>query len=136
MATKVDRELGAITSIISLLKPLDATARGRVLEYVLKRLEMGAVQGASTVASDLGGSPRRMATGPVVTDIRTLTAEKQPRSANEMVALIAYYLSEMADESEISSTVNVEQIRKYFKMAQFPMPRVPKSALTNAAAAG
>jgi hypothetical protein len=77
-----------------------------------------------------------MATGPVVTDIRTLTAEKQPRSANEMVALIAYYLSEMADESEISSTVNVEQIRKYFKMAQFPMPRVPKSALTNAAAAG
>src|SRR5438132_7415886 len=71
-----------------------------------------------------------------VTDIRTLTAEKQPRSANEMVALIAYYLSELAPKSDSSSTVNVEKIRKYFKMAGFPMPRVPSSALPNAAAAG
>jgi hypothetical protein len=42
-------------------------------------------------------------------DIRTLTAEKQPRSASEMVALIAYYLSEIASAEEASRTVNVDK---------------------------
>jgi hypothetical protein len=135
MAEK-DKELVAISSIIDFLKPLDATERSRVLEYVLKRLAMGAVQVGSTAGLDLSVSPRRAAAMPVVTDIRTLTAEKQPRSANEMVALIAYYLSELAPEGENARSVNVETIRKYFKMAAFPMPRVPKNALTNATAAG
>jgi hypothetical protein len=133
MATK-DKELDAISAIIDLLKPLDATERGRVLEYVLKRLDMGTVQSAVTAISAAQPSGRT-STAPR-TDIRSLTAEKQPRSANEMVALIAYYLSELAPEEESAETINVEKIRKYFKMAAFPMPRVPNSALTNAAAAG
>jgi hypothetical protein len=136
MAEK-DRELHAISSIIELLKPLDALERSRVLEYVLKRLEMSAFQEYAIPTSE---SPDRFvgraAAGHAVTDIRTLTAEKQPRSANEMVALIAYYLSELAAEDERATSVNVGLIRKYFKMAGFPMPRVPASALTNAAAAG
>jgi hypothetical protein len=131
MAAK-DKELLAISSIIDLLKPLDATARSRVIEYVLKRLKMGAVQ---AVASETDSS-RRTTTEPLVRDIRTLTAEKQPRSANDMVALVAYYLSELAPESDRRETVNVELIRKYFKMAGFPMPRAPNSAIPNAAAAG
>ncbi len=131
MAAK-DKELVAISSIIDLLKPLDATARSRVIEYVLKRLKMGAVQAVASEA----GSPGRTTAAIVVKDIRTLTAEKQPRSANDMVALIAYYLSELAPESDRSPTVNVDLIRKYFKMAGFPMPRAPTSALPNATAAG
>ncbi len=111
-----DRELEAIGAIISLLDPLDVTERGRVLEYVLDRLEMATVR--SPVAAPpptTGGtttSPTRH-----VTDIRSLTAEKQPRSANEMTALIAYYVSELASEGDRSDTVNPEIIRKYFKMA-------------------
>jgi hypothetical protein len=93
---------------------------------------MGAVQ---AVASETDSS-RRTTTEPLVRDIRTLTAEKQPRSANDMVALVAYYLSELAPESDRRETVNVELIRKYFKMAGFPMPRAPNSAIPNAAAAG
>jgi hypothetical protein len=131
-----DKELVAISSIIELLKPLDAVERSRVLEYVLKRLEMATVRAAASPTAEVVGSVTHRATSPTIADIRTLTAEKQPRSANEMVALIAYYLSELAQEGEGSLTINVDTIRRYFKMAGFPMPRVPKNALTNAAAAG
>ena len=90
-----DKELEAMGSIISLLTPLDDGGRSRVLEYVLKRLQM------ATVHAPLGGGqePSEPSSGAgtsrPITDIRSLTAEKQPRSANDMVALVAYYLSEL-----------------------------------------
>jgi hypothetical protein len=130
-----DKELEAISSIIDVLKRLDANERSRVLEYVLKRLEMGAFQIPSAV-SGLTASAEVIPAAPRMKDIRTLTAEKQPRSTNEMVALIAYYISELAPEEERSKTVSMEKIRKYFKLAGFPMPRAPSSAMPNAAAAG
>jgi hypothetical protein len=133
MAAK-DKELDAISSIIDLLKPLDPVARSRVLEYVLKRLDMEAIRSVSTDEPERTGSPQ--GTAPLPVDVRALTAEKQPRSANEMVALVAYYLSELAPEGEASRTINVEMVRKYFKMARFPIPRAPQSALPNAVAAG
>jgi len=134
-----DPELKAIKTIIELMAPLDEIGRSRVLEYVLKRLGMTTLQSdLATIADEVSSATSVAYAGSArpFKDIRSLTAEKQPRSANEMVALIAYYLSEIAQPDEASSTVNVEKIRKYFKMAAFPMPRVPKNALTNAAAAG
>jgi hypothetical protein len=133
---KDDLELKAIKTIIDSLKPLDETGRSRVLEYVLKRLDMTAFQSEPTAVVAEGGTGGGVFSGGPVKDIRSFTAEKQPRSANEMVALIAYYLSDLAPATEASQTVNVEMVRKYFKQAGFPMPRVLKSALTNAAAAG
>jgi hypothetical protein len=135
MAAK-DKELEAISLIIDLLTPLDTIERTRVLEYVLKRLDMGAVQAVSTDAPEIATTSGRVTAVPFVKDVRSLAAEKQPRSANEMVALVAYYLSELAPENERSDTVNVNTIKRFFKMAAFPMPRVPKNALTNAAQAG
>lgn len=132
-----DKELGAISSIINLLKPLNAVARSRVLEYVLKRLEMEAL-GPANVSSleSTSASQRVTASLTPLPDIRSLTAEKQPRSAIEMVALVAYYLSEVAPESERSETINSRHVRKYFKMARFPLPRSPEYTLPNAAGAG
>lgn len=138
MTNKPDKELEAISSIIALLEPLDEIERSRVLEYVLKRLQMATVEAAPSKMAD-GDTPtsrERIGSSGFVKDIRTLTAEKQPRSANEMVALIAYFLSEIAPGAEASETVNVDTIKRYFKMAGFPMPRVPKNALTNASQAG
>src|SRR5260221_479507 len=111
-----DKELKAISSIIDLLRRLDATERSRVLEYVMKRLKMGPLQVPSALVSELIASSERATAAPRIKDIRTLTVEKQPRSANEMVALIAFYLSEIAPESERSPTVNIDKIRKYFKL--------------------
>jgi hypothetical protein len=137
MATK-DKELVAITSIIAFLKPLDGTERARVLEYVLKRLDIGTVAaptiGSSSVTEALE-TPARMG-GSFGRDIRSFTAEKQPRSANEMVAVVAYYVAELAPEHERSQTINGDTVKRYFKMAGFPLPASLKNALTNAAAAG
>lgn len=136
MADK-DQELIAISSIIQLLSPLTEVERSRVLEYVLKRLNMSAVRPPPSINVEGTTVHTARVTGEsFVQDIRTLTAEKQPRTGNEMVALIAYYVSELAPEGELSKTVNVDVIKRYFKMAKFPLPRVPKNALTNAAAAG
>lgn len=131
-----DRELEAIGSIVALLTPLDEAERSRVLEYVLKRLQMATVRAPAVVSREANESPARAVTSRAVMDIRTLTAEKQPRSANEMAALVAYYLSELAPESERSETVDADKIRKYFKMAAFPLPRVLRLVLSNASAAG
>jgi|RhiMetdeSRZDD1v2_1073273.scaffolds.fasta_scaffold2365565_1 hypothetical protein len=81
MPTK-DRELEAIGSIIALLTPLDQTKRSRVLEYVLKRLQMATLQAPAVGPREIADSSTPTAAKRGITDIRTLTAEKQPRSAN------------------------------------------------------
>jgi hypothetical protein len=129
-----DKELVAIGSIIDLLLPLDQEQRGRVLEYVLKRLDMATVRAPSSVPQEVVSSS---VTSPgSVVDIRTLTVEKQPRSAIEMAAVIGYYISELAPASERSDTINADTIRRYFKMAGFPMPSALRNVLPTAASAG
>lgn len=133
-----DKELVAITSIIAFLKPLDATQRARVLEYVLKRLDIGTVAAPTIGSSNV--TEARAASAPMQgsfgRDIRSFTAEKQPRSANEMVAVVAYYVAELAPDNERAQTINGDTVKRYFKMAGFPLPASLKNALTNAAAAG
>lgn len=131
-----DKELEAIGSIIILLNPLNEGERSRVLEYVLKRLQMATVHAAASGSEEPAELPSTALSSRPGTDIRSLTAEKQPRSANEMVALVAYYLSELAPSTERSDTVNLDTIRRYFKMAGFPLPTVLRNVLPNASAAG
>ena len=80
-----DLELKAIKTIIDVLKPLDETSRSRVLEYVLKRLNMAAFRSEPTiVAGEEEAAPINVFGSGPIKDIRTFTAEKQPRSANEI----------------------------------------------------
>jgi hypothetical protein len=95
---------------------------------------MAALRPTVAPTQQIGGGAPSITT--VVSDIRTLTAEKQPRSSTEMAALVAYYVSELAAEPDRSETVNAEIIRKYFKMAAFPLPSSLRNVLPNAAAAG
>jgi hypothetical protein len=69
-------------------------------------------------------------------DIRTFKEEKQPSSAMEMAATVAYYLSELAPLSERKSEVEVGDMIKYFKQANFPLPKSPQVLLVNAKNAG
>lgn len=131
-----DRELDAIGSIIGVLTPLDEGERTRVLEYVLKRLEMATIRTPATNPRETPALSTTESTTRAITDIRSLTAEKQPRSVNEMVALVAYYLSELAPKQDRSDIVTTDTIRRYFKMAGFPLPSVLRNVLPNASAAG
>jgi hypothetical protein len=53
-----------------------------------------------------------------------------------MAALVAYYVAELAPERERADTIDVGDIKRYFKMAGFPLPHVLRNVLNNAAAAG
>jgi len=139
---ETDSEIQAIQGVISALSLVDDEARGRVIEYALKRfglrasLPHSAPTERSGTSSTEAESRREHPTvpSPHVHDIRTLKEQKKPGSANEMAALVAYYLSEQAGERK--ETIDASDIKKYFLQAVFPLPKVPKQTLLNARAAG
>lgn len=138
-AIDTDTELQAIRAVLGALVPLKREGRTRVLDYVLKRLGMTAeplpVTNSSpsadvfvpTATPESPGQPN---------DVRTLTKVKAPRSANEMAALVAYYVTELAPGSYRKPSINADDIKKYFKDAHFPLPSSPQMALVNAKNSG
>jgi len=53
-----------------------------------------------------------------------------------MAALIAYYLSELAPEDDRRDAIGTEDLRKYFRQANYPLPGAIQYTLGNAASAG
>jgi hypothetical protein len=132
-----DDELKAMNAIVAALSPLRDEQRSRVLDYVLSRFGVTALRSNPTVQ----GSPLPLAseapqrTGQVH-DIRSLKEAKAPKSANEMAALVAYYLSELAQEGDKKSTIGKADVEKYFKTAGFRLPADANFTLVNAKNAG
>jgi hypothetical protein len=136
--SEADAEVAAIQTIVAALTPLDAEARGRVLSYVFGRLGLrasvsGVASGSSSAPSSEGPVSDRPRTS---MDIRSLKEEKQPETAIEMAALVAYYLSEVAGATEAKSAVDADDLKKYFKQAQFPLPQKLHMTLVHTKNAG
>ncbi len=140
-----DKEIKAIADIISSLEDLDSQARERVLKYVVERL------GITVMVSDSSSAVRpsipsdstqrvisseRVISQGEVKDIRSLKEQKQPKTAIQMAALVAYYLQEIAIGEEKKNSIGVADVQTYFKQAGFALPKIPKSALINAKTAG
>jgi hypothetical protein len=141
--TNADQELTAIQQIIAALNPLDVEGRSRVISYVFQRLGISlssvSWEGAACVASAAPPVGPTVALHQAVqrqADIRSFAQEKSPRSANEMAAVVAYYLSELAPADDRKSDVSADDIEKYFKQANFPLPAAARMTLTNAKNAG
>ena len=146
MATnEIDHEVKAIGSLLKTLEPLSAEARRAALEYVVKRL------GIDLPATGGGGPSEAVApihaiqTSQVPTEdratakpthIKELKEQKEPKSANEMVALVAYYLSHDAPEKDRKETIGRHDLEQYFKIAGYRLPKDLPMALVNAKAAG
>ena len=141
--TKDDQELLAIQQVIAALSDLDSEARARVINYVFQRLRISSravlVEAAATGATP---APAIEAAVPLAQpgrrqiDIRTLGQEKSPRNANERVAVVGYYLSELAPADERNAEISAADITKYFKQAGFPLPGAGRMTLVNAKNAG
>jgi hypothetical protein len=132
-----DGELKAMNAIVEALKPLSDPQRRRALEYVAGRFGVLPVQPptqrqVAQVATDMPGP--NLPTG-YVQDIRSLKDVKNPKSANEMAALVAYYVSELAPAAE-SKQINRADIERYFKTAGFRLPADASFTLVNAKNAG
>jgi hypothetical protein len=141
----VDEEIEAIHVVLGALEALQPPVRQAVLEYVLKRLKLPVPFAGTPIPAPqpVIGTVDEVPAPPAAVDdsrstgavhIRTFKDEKKPRSANEMAALVAYYLENLA--SERKKTVNTKDIETYFKIANFPLPGQVRVTLPNAKAAG
>lgn len=138
-----DKELQAIDALIKALSPLNDDEQARVLEYVMNRLgfpyafaSRSSVPSTVTVDTELPTAIEMMREAQGVTDIKALKQEKDPKSANQMAALVAYYLSDVAPIAERKKAIGSADVEKYFKQARFPLPKRPDMTLPNAANAG
>jgi hypothetical protein len=143
MSDSVDQEIAAIKNVLEALSPLSAKARFSVLEYIVKRLDVDlpaitqrlreSERGAPDAEADQGSAGAAMKDS---VHIKVLKEQKKPRSANEMAALVAYYLLNVAPEKERKKTVNQKDMEDYFKIADFRLPEQIRVTLPNAKAAG
>ncbi len=130
----------AIDEIVHALNSLDQETQVTAIRAACDHLKirppegLGAKLPSSSGAETIQTGAPSVPSGPV--DIKSLKQQKQPSSANEMAALVAFYLSETAPEDDRKTAVEQEDMIKYFKQAGFPLPKVTKVLLTNAKNAG
>jgi hypothetical protein len=140
-ATELRREVDAIGAVIDALEMLPGPSRERVLEYVVRALAIeislpNAISLTTLPESREPNSSDSTAKALTFTDIRSLKEAKNPRTAMEMSAVVAYYLSELAPPEDRSDVITAADIQKYFKQAVFRLPQKIDMTLVNAAAAG
>lgn len=137
---EVDQEVEAIRSISVALQPLDEAAKQRVIEYVIKRFSLGI--GVSLSSSSLPTITKfaqdylAESSFSEITHIRQLKDLKKPKTAIEMAALVAYFLSDLSPQAERKETVTTKDIETYFKIAGYRLPTALQQLLGNAKNAG
>lgn len=138
-----DPEVSAIRAVLSALEPLNADARERVIGFVFHRL---GVSWPGAPLSSPHDRPRAELPTPISSasrgielrpaDIRSLREQKNPHSAIEMTALVAYYLENLAPPGERKTEFSRTDLVRYFKHAAFPLPKSPDMTLVHTRNAG
>ncbi len=141
MSTDIDKEIEAIGILLKALLPLDSKARQAVLDYVMRRLEILPTGQGGVMLPDSSLLPpgEKLSTLRDQTEqvhIKDLVSDKKPKSAIEMAALVAYYLSHKAPQNERKQTISTKDIETYFKIGDFRLPNKPKFTLVNTKIAG
>lgn len=137
MAEDIEAELDATKTLVKALEPLKPEVRARVIEHAFKMLGIEApqpVQPNPPVQPVPLMTPSRPQHGDEPTDILTLKEKKNPKTANEMIAVVAYFLEHSASERQ--AFITQEDIQKFFVQGQYPMPGSKSQALVNAKNAG
>lgn len=144
MAEHIDKEIEAIKAVLHALEPLPSDVRANVLGYVLQRLQIVLPSSTQASASGVSGALTDATGGTIETGgeqqtlpvhIKILKEKKKPRSANEMAALVAYFLANLTPKTERKDRITAKDIETYFKIAEFPLTKT-QFTLPNAKAAG
>ena len=125
MSEKIDLEIEAIRTILKTLQDLDEEVRRNVIEYVLRRvgftpnadLQQKSREGNEGLANVSGGNILDE-----IQHIKQFKESKQPKSAQEMAILIAYYLQYVAEEDKRKDKVGVSDLQTWFRIADYPLP--------------
>ena len=138
----------AIDQIIGALEGLDQNARLTAISAACKHLKINQVledegddaSGDAQEEGDHSGGDaahlRAAKQSGKQVDIRSLKAEKNPDSAKQMACLVAYYLQELAPKDERKKTISTQDIEKYFKQANFKLPKKLEQVLVDAKRSG
>lgn len=137
----------AIDQIIIALDGLDENARVTAISAACKLLKIHLALGnenggTSDEDNKIDGRGGSAALGMAIkhggrqVDIRSLKTEKNPDSAKQMACLVAYYLQERAPKEERKQTISTQDIEKYFKQANFKLPKKVEQVLVDAKRSG
>jgi hypothetical protein len=137
----IDKEVEAIRTVSSALQPLDDFGKQRVIDYVLKRFGLTTGQlippiQAPSIRKSAQDFLAETSLSEKITHIRQLKELKKPKTAIEMAALVAYFLSDLAPHNERKSAVTTKDMETYFKIANYRLPTALQQLLGNAKNAG
>ncbi len=127
----IEQEIDAIKTITKALESLDSGAQQRALDYAVSHLGLTAPNTRTPPTP-----PSRSHTEVRQLDIRTLRDDKKPSSDIQMVALVGYYLSELAPKESRKDIFGTGEVEQCFKQAGHRLPRNLSYTLANAKDAG
>lgn len=147
MAEGKKKTLGqAIDEIIEALESLNDVSRPTAIKAACEHLEIDfslqseSQEGDSSANIDKNSTKPPPVTPPAqhppASNVRSLKEEKDPKTAQEMACVVAYYLESLAPPNEKKSDLNKADLDKYFKQAKYPLPSRVSQVLVDAKAAG
>jgi len=138
--SETQKTLGqAIDELISALSSIDESSRITAIHAACDHLKIRLFNSRLTQPAPAISTeplPGEQGAPPRFLDIKSFRNEKLPSSANDMAAVVAFYLSELAPPGDCKAEVQNEDMVKYFKQAGFPLPKAPRMLLPNAKNSG
>jgi len=139
MSQKPD-DLEAVRTICTALEPFDDGERQRILRWASEKLGIrNTAPNNTTTQSHETANPTQQVTNPGQVsgkDIKTFLDEKNPNSANQLVAAVAYYHKFEAPTTERKNAITKEDLLDACRKAQRERPKYPIQVLVNASAFG
>lgn len=132
----------AIDEIVSALSSLPDAIRQVAIKAACDHLAIpihnppSAIETPAALGSKALAQLAPLADPDQVLDIRTLTQQKTPSTAQEMACLVAFYLQRKAPAHERKNTVTADDLKRYFIQADFPLPKRMEQLLINSKVAG
>jgi hypothetical protein len=139
MSQKPD-DLAAIKTICDALEPFDENERERIIRWASERLGLRNVSSFRSVDQSIppASNPHLHDLKPSfgAKDIKTFLDEKNPTSANQLVAAVAYYLKFEAPASERKNSITADDIMEACRKGNRERPKHANQILVNASGFG
>ena len=128
-----NKKVQLFRKFLKILESLEKEGRKSVIEYVLRRFGISVSSKNSgsnnssvennilsdSITVQKNGSTVQQDKPLFIKDIRAFAEVKKPKSVIEQIIVVAFYLSQHANEDEKTEVFKSEHIKKYFKQAKF-----------------
>lgn len=134
--TKPADDLEAIRLVIQALEPFDSKDRERIIRWAAEKLGMTPPSASLSHIISQAGVTQTPAAGVVPKDIRSFVMAKNPKTDNQMAAVVAYYYHFEAPATERKDSIGKEELIDACRKSDRKRPARPEQVLVNTYAAG